>query len=114
MPFSAYGGNWQTYEDALFEVYLRRLVQAGLHFKGSPLSYRKAPPHKGKHAGFWHLTSEGPDEQTRTPDLARCERMPWVPYVIAEADTANGVSGPVRWYDGLHPASYERRAVAPR
>ena len=36
----------------------------------------------GKEAGFWHCVSSGPDEQNRTPDIRRCERISWIRAII--------------------------------
>ena len=51
-------------------------------FQGRPLQLRiylnGATPPNGKEGTFWHLMSEGIDEETRTPDPARCERMGWI------------------------------------
>ena len=83
---SAFGGDYQAYEDALFYVYLNRIVRGGLRFRGLPVKTRRTPEYKGKGAGFWHLLTEGRVEEQRTPDFRRCERLPWVPWVIRHAD----------------------------
>lgn len=95
---SAYHGDWQSYEDALYDLYLRKIVCGGLRFHGQRVQCRRTPPYKGKDAGFWHITSEGQDEHARTPDLARCERLPWIDVLISEAERSNGTAGPVRWF----------------
>ena len=102
-PLSTCGGHWQTYEDALYQEF-QALKAARLSYRGLRLSYRTAPLHKDKESSFWHLTSEGPDEQTRTPDLERCERLPWVAPIIAEGSRADGINGPVRWYENRRGA----------
>ncbi len=33
----------------------------------------------------WHLIQEGHEEDERIPDLRRCERLPWIPWVISNA-----------------------------
>ena len=41
----------------------------------------------GKHFSFWHLISTGNDEENRTPDLRRCERISWIGWIISNIDT---------------------------
>ena len=42
---------------------------------------------QGKAFTFWHCVSEGAFEPNRTPDLRRCERVPWIrPIVEHEQD----------------------------
>ena len=40
----------------------------------------------GKEATFWHMTSEGIDEESRIPDIRRCERIRWPKPVVEHAD----------------------------
>jgi hypothetical protein len=43
----------------------------------------------GKEATFWHIISEGQDEENRIPDFRRCERIRWPkPIIECEADPA--------------------------
>jgi hypothetical protein len=39
-----------------------------------------------KEATFWHMTSEGMNEESRNPDFRRCERIRWPKQVIEHAD----------------------------
>ena len=39
--------------------------------------------------------SEGEDEENRTPDLERCARIPWIAWVIQNADNPEVV----RWWE---------------
>jgi hypothetical protein len=43
---------------------------------------QKSPGLGWKGGRFWHCISEGPDEDQRTPDLRRCERIAWVREII--------------------------------
>ena len=81
-PLIPFGGEWQSYEDAIYTAYLETIVQNDLRFNNLPVRPRYTPETKGKHFGFWHMISEGDVEEDRTPDLARCERIRWAGWVI--------------------------------
>ena len=44
---------------------------------GEPEKPRVRKPADGERFSFWHLMSEGKEEQKRAPDLERCARIPW-------------------------------------
>jgi hypothetical protein len=85
-------GDWPSYEDGLYQIYLSEIVHAKLCFKGLPISCQYRPESKNKHFGFWHVISEGEVEDDRTPDFRRCERIRWIAYLIAQAETDNEIS----------------------
>jgi hypothetical protein len=87
-----FAGDWQIYEDKLYEVYLNEIVDAKLQFKGLKISCQYRPETKNKHFGFWHVISEGNTEEERTPDLRRCERIRWISYLIKNAETDSEIS----------------------
>lgn len=89
LPFQ---GDWPSYEDELYRVFVAEVVRSGLTFRGQRVSCQYRPPTRGKHFGFWHLISEGEKEEDRVPDLRRCERLRWVPWVIRNADSDARVS----------------------
>jgi len=80
-------GDWPSYEDGLYQIYLSEIVNAKLRFKGLPINCQYHPESKNKHFGFWHVISEGEVEDERTPDLRRCERIRWIAYLITQAET---------------------------
>lgn len=85
VPFAAFGGNWSAYETELHRIFLAEIVGGGLLFRGGRISCRRLPETAGRWASFWHLVQEGRVEDDRTPDLHRCERIRWVPWVIRNA-----------------------------
>ncbi|MDE2433068.1 MAG: hypothetical protein KGN37_09485 [Burkholderiales bacterium] len=96
MPLSDFGGDWARYEDAIYAVYLETVAHARLTLFEQPVKVRFNPTTKKKGYGFWHLISEAPaqdnrNEDDRTPDLARCERVRWVAWCIEHAE-ADGFS----------------------
>lgn len=87
MPLGSFGGDWPTYEEALYEVFERDIVQHDLQFRGASVSARRVPEHERKWACFWHLISEGRVEDDRIPDMRRCERLPLVRWIIENSDS---------------------------
>lgn len=96
-------GEWQPYEDAIYEVFLTTVVRANLNFQGIRISCQYRPESKGKHYSFWHLISEGDDEENRTPDLQRCERIEWIGWIIANAETCSDI---VYWNNNRGESSH--------
>lgn len=84
LPFT---GDWEEYEDRLYNIFLSEIAQGGLVFRGERISCRRLPVDKGRWAAFWHLIQEGPIEEDRLPDLSRCERLRWIKYVIENWNT---------------------------
>ena len=80
--FSDYGGNWDAYLNALYAWFKKDFIDSKPVFQGRRLGLKRLPMTHGKEATFWHMTSEGKDEENRTPDLRRCERIRWPKPVI--------------------------------
>ena len=78
-PFT---GSWDSYVEELYRRYLAGVVYGDLYFEEQKVRSRFHPETDGKGFGFWHLISEGDDEDNRTPDFRRCERIDWVPWLI--------------------------------
>jgi hypothetical protein len=69
------GGEWKRYVEAVFGEFYYDFIASQPQSQGLSVQCRRDPIMDGKEAGFWHCTSEGPDERRRTPDLRRCERI---------------------------------------
>lgn len=91
MLFNDYGGDWRLYEDALYDIFKRDILEHNLQFRGTTISARRLPEHERKWACFWHLISEGRVEDERIPDMRRCERLPLVRWVIENADASDNI-----------------------
>jgi hypothetical protein len=80
-------GDWDAHCEAVYQCFERDLRSAS--FFGLRVSRRKAPEVKGKPDGFWHVISERVDRESedRTPDLRRCERIPWIGPMISASGT---------------------------
>lgn len=87
-----FAGDWPSYEESLYRIYLADIVKANLSFNGLPIRCQYRPPSKNKHFGFWHVISEGKIEDDRLPDLRRCERIHWIAYLITHTDTDAEIS----------------------
>ena len=87
LPFQ---GDWRTYEDEIYQAFVQSFVEAELRFRGWPVRAQYRPATRAKGFSFWHVISEAPhrenrNEDDRIPDLRRCERILWIPWLIANA-----------------------------
>ncbi len=83
-----FGGNWDAYKQALYQIFLDTIVDK-LSFLGLPISCRYFQPIGDMHRSFWHMITEGGlDDEERIPDLRRCERIAWVPHLINHSDNS--------------------------
>ena len=80
-----YDSDWSLYVDAIYAIFWRDFVEAQPKLQGRWVRCRRDPLYDGKVAGFWHCIQEGADEEERTPDLRRCERIAWIRAVIENA-----------------------------
>ena len=72
-----YGGNWESYCEALYAIFLDDFINSQATHGGVRVAIKRYPLEKGKEATFWHLIQEGKIEEERIPDLRRCERIRW-------------------------------------
>ncbi len=71
-------GNWDDYCNKVYELFRADFLETQPKYLGWWVRCRRDPIYDGKEAGFWHCVSEGREEDARTPDLRRCERIRWV------------------------------------
>ena len=88
-------GDWERYVEELYEIYMKEVVNGGLKFGGLPVRCRRHPEARGKGFGFWHVIQEGRVEEERLPDLRRCERIRWIPWIIRYA----GRDSRITWWE---------------
>ena len=84
--FQDFGGDWDAYLDAIYQAFRRDFVIGKPLFRETRMVLKRHPVSNGKEATFWHIISEGLDENSRTPDMRRCERIRWPRPVIEMAD----------------------------
>lgn len=82
IELASYGGDYPLYESAIYEIYRDNFHDEQLTFRGQPIRHKKYPEYKGKPATFWHIISNGSDEENRLPNLRRYERIEWPFYII--------------------------------
>lgn len=86
-----YSGDWDLYQEVLYEIFKRTLLTDNLFFQGLPVRIKRHPEYKERHFAFWHLISEGEKEDERTPDFRRCERLAWVRFVVEKSENHAGI-----------------------
>lgn len=91
---------WPNYVEDIYAAFCCTAVHVKLTFQGRPvicpfMQPGNKHPFQGKHFSFWHCMSEGPNEDNRTPDLQRSERIRWIGWVIQNADNP----ALVRWWE---------------
>lgn len=85
-PLFHFKGNWALYLNALYELFEADFIEAKPQFRGRRLGLKRHPMSEGKEATFWHLIQEGPVEESRLPDLKRCERIRWPRPIIENSE----------------------------
>ena len=86
IELSEYGGNFAQYLEAVYKIFTEEFIRNRPSFRGVRLGLKKFPISDGKEATFWHMTSEGEDEQNRLPDLRRLERIKWPSFIINNSE----------------------------
>lgn len=86
IELSDFDGNWNNYNDKLYEIFLNDFINKKLEFKGKKVLTRKQPQIGKYEHGFIHLTTvanpESKDINDRLPDLRRSERIGWNKQII--------------------------------
>lgn len=86
IELSQFGGNFAQYLEAVYDIFTNEFIRNRPTFRGVRLGLKKYPVTDGKEATFWHMTSEGDDEQNRLPDLRRLERIKWPSFIINNSE----------------------------
>lgn len=86
IEMSDFGGNFHAYLEAVYEIFKNDFIRNRPIFRGTRLGLKKYPEFEGKEATFWHMTSEGNDEQNRQPDMRRLERIKWPAFLINHSE----------------------------
>ena len=72
-----YNGDWKQYIEAVYDYFKIDFTDSKPRFQNKAIRLKRYPLLDGKEATFWHITSEGKEEDKRVPDLRRCERIRW-------------------------------------
>jgi len=82
-----YNGDYKSFINAVYAVFERDFVKSQPEFGGQQLRHKKHPAFQDRPYTFYHMTHKGEIESERTPDLRRCERMPWARPTIEQTET---------------------------
>ncbi len=82
----AHYGSDPEFEDALYERFRRDFLGPTWHWEGKRVGLKAHPLRNGREATFYHLTTNGTEEASRTLDLARAERIGWIRPLIEKAE----------------------------
>jgi len=72
-----YDGDWKRYIEAVYDCFKVDFIDSKPRFRNKTIRLKRYPLLDGKEATFWHITSEGKQEDKRVPDFRRCERIRW-------------------------------------
>lgn len=81
-----FSGDWASYVELIYSHFKTDFIDSSPSFRGQALRLKRHPLSLGREATFWHMTSEGMNEEDRTPDLERCARIRW-PRAIIEHES---------------------------
>jgi len=81
-----YDDDWAIYIDAVYNFFKKDFIDSAPVFRSRRIGLKRLPYFQGKESAFWHVTSEGSDEDERVPDLRRCERIRWPRPMIEHPD----------------------------
>jgi len=80
--------NWEDYIAAVYQYFKTDFIDSKPQFENRDVGLKRYPLFQGKESAFWHCTSEGEDEEQRTPNIRRCERIRWPRPVIEHSSEA--------------------------
>lgn len=83
IPFSE---NWYKYLLFIYSKYEADFVQTTPRFKGINIGVKREPRTQGMDWAFWHIIQTGKNEESRIPDLRRCERISWPRPIIENCE----------------------------
>ena len=81
-----FNGDYSDYIEAVYQIFKADFITSKAVFRGEDLRLKFHPIYQERAYTFYHVTHEGEEEGDRTPDLRRCERMPWARPSIQNVD----------------------------
>ena len=90
-----------AYLDRLYAVFERDFVLSKPEWPDLRFSVTMRPNHMGWPSTFWHIISEGPDEESRRLNIDRCARIAWPLKLIKEFILVypENTSSRIRWWE---------------
>ncbi|MBE0430692.1 MAG: hypothetical protein IBX67_02580 [Dehalococcoidia bacterium] len=101
--FSHFGGEWDRYIEAVYTYFKADFIDSRAHFRNRVITLKRHPLLGGKETTFWHITSEGEEEDKRVPDIRRCERIRWPRPMIEHHD-----DGSIRCWPNIRATARRR------
>lgn len=86
IELNEFGGNYRLYIDAVYEVFFEDFINHEAFFGSKKLMLKSNPRFQNRAYTFYHMTHKGENEDERTPDLRRCERIGWAKPCIENVD----------------------------
>jgi hypothetical protein len=78
--------NESEFLNALYEYFKQDFVYTKPVYKGTKLWLKRLPLRDEREATFYHITTTGKDENNRTLDIPRAERIRWIKPIIEIED----------------------------
>lgn len=89
IELNKFGGNYRLYIDAVYEVFFEDFIKHEAFFGSKKLMLKSNPRFQNRAYTFYHMTHKGENEDERTPDLRRCERIGWAKPCTENVDLWN-------------------------
>ena len=70
------------YIEKVYKIFVEDYINQGVFFKNEKLGLKRIPLRNGKEATFYHIVSEGEDEENRAVNLDRCARIRWAKAIL--------------------------------
>jgi hypothetical protein len=80
-----YNGDWQKFENAVYEAFYNDFVKTKPIYRNIRLGLKKYPLIDGKEYTFYHFVTEGKNENQRIQKEDRMERIRWPKPIIVNS-----------------------------
>lgn len=81
-----FNGDWHPYFLVVYKAFCEDFIDYKPSFRGKKLALKRHPLIDGKEYTFYHFSHSGVDENERTPDFRRCERIKYPRKIIENCD----------------------------
>ena len=72
----------EDFLNTLYEYFKQDFIYTKPKYKGVELRLKRMPIRNGREATFYHITTQGLDENDRKIDIPRAERLRWIKPII--------------------------------
>lgn len=85
IELNEFGGNFEDYCEAVYEIFKKDFVDSKPIYRGTKLRLKWHPEFQGRAYTFYHMTHFGNVEDERIPDFRRMERIAWPKPIIDDS-----------------------------